>query len=59
LSKNIVIFSLIAVIVFLMGVILLTNFALFSEGWVVGLGIIISTIVSGIVISLKKIKNKF
>ncbi len=59
MSKNIVIFSLILVVIFLVGVILLTNFALFSEGWFVGLGIVFSTIISGIVISLKKIKNKF
>lgn len=59
MSKNIVIFSLITVVIFLVGVILLTNFALFSEGWLVGLGIVLSTIISGIVISLKKIKNKF
>lgn len=59
MSKNIVIFSLIIVIVFLVGVILLTNSSLFSEPWFIGLVIIISTIVSGIIISVKKIKNKF
>jgi len=37
----------------------MTNFALFSEGWFVGIGIVLSTIILGIIISLKKIKNKF
>lgn len=59
MSKNIVIFSLTLVIIFLVGVILLTNFSLFSEPWFIGLGIVISTIVSGIIISVKKIKNRF
>jgi len=59
LSKNIIIFSFGLAIVFLIGFIILTNYSLFSEGWFVGLGLILATTILGVLIAYKKIRNKF
>ena len=57
MSKNIVIFWLGLVIVILVGVVLFTNYQLFSEVWLAGLVMIIVPTVTGILIAFKKIRK--
>jgi len=54
LAKNLIIIALVIVITNLIGIVIITNFDLFSQAWLIGLGIIIGTIiVAGLIIYLK------
>ena len=54
LSKNIIIIGLAIMITILIGIIIITNYALFSQEWLIGFGMIaVSIAVSGFLIYLK------
>jgi len=54
MSKNLIICVLAIVIAVLIGFLILTNYDLFSQEWLIGLGIIIGSLVSlGLLLYLK------
>ena len=57
MNKNFVIIYLIITIVILIGVITMTLFELFSEGWLVSLAMIVIAIGIGIALTYFKIKK--
>jgi len=55
MNKNIIITYLIIAIAILVGYIILTNYVWFSEGWLIGLGIIAIGIGTGAILAYFKI----
>ncbi|WP_179362296.1 hypothetical protein [Nitrosopumilus oxyclinae] len=58
MSKNIIIISLIVIISILIGIMLITNSAWFSQEWLIGLGIVIGSAIAGGLFGYYKIKNR-
>lgn len=51
MAKNLIIIALVIIIINLIGIVIITNFKLFSQEWLIGLGVIIGTvIVAGLII---------
>ncbi|KFM20383.1 hypothetical protein AAA799P11_00130 [Marine Group I thaumarchaeote SCGC AAA799-P11] len=55
--KNMVIVSLAIIISILIGIVLVTNYEILSEIWMVGLGLMISGAISGGIIGYSKFRN--
>jgi len=55
MNKNIVITYLIIVIVILVGSAITSNYQWFSEGWLVGLGLILAGIATAVILAYFKI----
>lgn len=55
MNKNIVIAFLIIVITILVGAIVISNFSFFSEGWFVGLGMILGGVGTAAILTYLKI----
>ena len=58
MSKNIIIISLVVIISILIGVVLITNSAWFSQEWLIGLGIVIGSVIAGGLFGYYKIQNR-
>lgn len=57
MNKNLIIFYLIIIIASLVGIIMISNYNLFSEEWIIWLSVILSSIGIGIGVTLFKIKK--
>jgi hypothetical protein len=57
MNKNFVIAYLVITVVILIGIIVMLNFELFSEGWLISLAVILISIGIGIGITYFKIKK--
>jgi hypothetical protein len=57
MNKNFVIAYLVITVVILIGIIMMLNFELFSEGWLISLAVILISIGIGIGITYFKIKK--
>ncbi|MBS3926698.1 MAG: hypothetical protein KGZ34_08430 [Nitrosarchaeum sp.] len=54
MAKNLIIIVLVIIIANLIGIVIITNFELFSQEWLIGFGVIIGTvIVAGLIIYSK------
>jgi uncharacterized membrane protein YdbT with pleckstrin-like domain len=57
MNKNFVIAYLVITVVILIGIIMILNFELFSEGWLISLSVILIAIAVGIGLTYFKIKK--
>jgi len=57
MNKNFVITYLVITVVILIGIIMILNFELFSEGWLISLSVILIAIAVGIGLTYFKIKK--
>lgn len=58
MSKNTIIILLVVTISILIGVVLITNSALFAQEWLIGLGIIVTSATIGGLLGYYKIQNR-
>ena len=59
MAKNIIIFSLSFVIIILVGIVIVTNSPVFSQEWLIGIGVMAGGIAGMAIIAYGKIKNRF